>query len=234
MRLVLLRLALLVVAFAALAFLFWLFPWLVTIILWMLAALLALVLLLLPLRIQVRAQYDKDGPLVYGGLGPVWVKAYPRPEEGPKKEKKKKKEKPEKEPEEPVETGGSVEQLKAGLSIVGPIYAQVRRRLMISEITLHYTIATDDAAKTAMRYGTAHAAVTQILSLIRGQFEVKRQDVQINADFSGGGDLVLLRVGLSISVWGAMRIGLFAYRKARKSGLIQKGAKHGQASHQRV
>jgi len=210
--------------------------WVLAVLGGILAFLFGIVLLLLPMRIRVRAQYDKGGPLVYAGVGPVRVKVYPRPEEGPKKEKKekKKKDKPEKEPEEPVETGGPMEQFKAGLSIVGPIYAQVRQRLVFSEITLHYTAATDDAAKTAMRYGGAHAAVTQILFLIRGQFRVKKQDVQIRADFESEQDLIFLRVGLSVSVWGAMRIGLFAYRKARKSGLIQKGAKHGQASHQRV
>jgi len=198
-------------------------------ILGILGGLFLLILLILSLRIRLVAQYDRDGPTVNVRVGPVRMTVYPRPEKGPEDEKKKK---PKKKPEEPPEKGGAVDKLRAGLSIIGPIFGQVKRRLTISEITLHYTVSTDDAAQTALVYGGAHTAVGQILPMIRHHFRVKKQDVRICADFSGEGDRVFLRVKFIISVWGAMRLGIFTLKKLRESGLIAKGERHGQASHQ--
>ena len=193
-----------------------------------LGGLLLLILLVLSLRIRLTAQYDQGGPGVTVRVGPVRMTVYPRPEKAPE-DKKKKKSKPEKEPEDLPKKGGVVDKLRAGLSVIGPIFGQVKRRLTISEITLHYTASADDAAQTAMAYGGANAAVAQILPMIRHHFRVKKQDVQIRADFSGGGDQVFLRVKLTLSVWGAMRLGIFTWKKLRESGLIQKGETHGKA-----
>ena len=197
---------------------------------WILAGILALIVLILVMRIQVAAQYDRAGPQVWAGLGPVRIKVYPRPEQKPEK----KKDKPPKVPKEEAHPkGGALDKLKAGLSIIGPIMEQVKQRLTIAELTLHYTIATDDAAKTALLYGGAHMAVSQILPMVRYHFRVKRQDIQIKATFDSVEDHVFLRAKIAISVWGALRLGLFTLKKLRESGLIQKGAtKHGQASHQ--
>ena len=205
--------------------------------LWVLAGILAFILLILAARIGVMVQYSQDGLFVYALAGPVRVKVYPRPEKGPKK----KKEKPPKAPdEEKPKKGGAAHKLKAGLSIIGPIMAQVKRRLVISELILHYTVATDDAAKTAFLYGGAHVAVSQILPMLRYHFRVKKQDVRIGADFDSGEDLVFVQVKIVISVWGALCLGLYTLIKLKESGLIQKGEtkhgqpahKHGQASHQ--
>jgi len=185
-----------------------------------LAIIAALVVLLLATRISVTVQYDSSGVRVIAGFGLLRMKVYPKE----KKEKrvrreKKKKEKPEKEPHE---KGGTVDKLKAGLSIVGPILEQVKRRLVISELTLHYTVSMPDAAMTALAYGGAHAAASQILPMIRGQLRVKREDVQIHACFAEPADTVFVRVKISISVWGALSLGLFALKKVRESGLLKK------------
>jgi phosphate/sulfate permease len=221
--------ALLVIVFAR-----WVFIGFLWVLLGILATVVALFILSLPLRIRLMAQYDRDGPMVFAGLGPVRMKVYPRPEKRhkkPKKKKEKPKEEPETEPEVPPK-GGTVQQLKAGLSLVEPTWRQIRRRLVISELTLHYTVATEDAAKTALLFGAAHAAVSQILPMIRQNFRVKKQDVQIRADFESGEDLVFVRVRLAISVWGAVCLGIGTLLKVKESGLLSKGAKHGQASHQ--
>ncbi|MCL2562744.1 MAG: DUF2953 domain-containing protein [Oscillospiraceae bacterium] len=204
---------------------------------WILAIILAVIFLILALRIRLVVRYDHAGAAIRVWAGPVRIQVYPRPDKGPE-DRKKQADKPKKEPKEPHEKGGMAEKLKAGLFVIGPIFGQVRRRLVISEITLHYTACTDDAAKTAMVYGGASAAVSQMLPLIRHHFRVKKQDVKIRADFSGGGDTVFVRVKLSVSVWGAVRLGIFTLKKLREAGLIQKGAKHeretrGRAEHTR-
>ncbi|MCL2842392.1 MAG: DUF2953 domain-containing protein [Oscillospiraceae bacterium] len=183
--------------------------------------LLAILLLLAPVRIGAVGQYSKAGLQAWSKVGPVRIRVFPRPpSEKPKKEPK---DKPEEEPEDKdkSEEGGTVEQLKAVLSEIGPILGQVRRRLVFSEIILHYTASAEDAAVTALAYGGAHVAVNHILSMIRHGFQVKRQDVQIHANFNGEGDTVFLRVGLRISVWGAICLGIFVFRRLRKAGVIK-------------
>jgi len=190
---------------------------------------LALVLLM-SMRLALVVGYDGEGFSLLAWAGPLRIRILPRPLKGdrpPKKVKEK--------PEKVKEKGGTMEKLRAGLKIAGPIFSQVKRRLKISELTLHYTAGMEDAAMTALAYGGAHAAVSQILPLIRYHFRVGKQDIQIHSDFSSGENLVFLRVRISISVWGAIRLGIFTLGKLRESGLIQirKGAvKHGQASQQ--
>jgi len=175
--------------------------------------------LLLATRISTTVQYDQSGLRVRAGFGFLRMTVYPRAEKD-KKPRKKKKDKPEE--DKPPEKGGTVDKLKAGLSIIQPILQQVKRRLMISELTLHYTASASDAAMTALAYGGAHAAASQILPMIRQQFRVKRQDVQIRACFAEPDDTVFLRVKVSISVWGALCLGLFVLKKVRESGLLKK------------
>jgi len=183
--------------------------------------LLALLLLLAPVRVGVVGQYSKAGLEAWGKVGPVRARVFPRPRrEKPKKESGHE---PEEEPEHEDETkeGGAVDKLKAVLSEISPILGQVRRRLVFSEITIHYTASAEDAAVTAFAYGGANIAVNNILSMLRHGFKVKRQDVQISANFCGEGDTVFLRAGLRISVWGAICLGIFTFRRLRKTGIIK-------------
>jgi len=196
------------------------------------AIILGILFLILCLRLSLVVRYDAAGFLVQARIGPVRAIVYPLKErseaqkekdKAKKAEKKRKKqERLEREKDEPRETGGSVEKLKAGLSIVGPILRQVRRRLIIRELCLHYTAAMPDAAMTALAYGGAHAAVSALLPMIRHNFTVKKQDIQIHADFERTENLVVLRVQVSISVWGALCLGLFALWKVIQSGLLTK------------
>jgi len=182
------------------------------------AIILAVIILFLATRLSVTAQYDQSGVLVRAGFGFLRIKVY---QSGEKEKKERKKDKPKKE-KPPHEKGGTMRKLRAGLSIIGPILNQVKRRLLIADLTLHYTASMSDAAMTALAYGGAHLAVSQILPIIRQQFRVKREDVQIRACFAETEDIVFLRVKVSISVWGAICLGLFVLGKVRESGLIAK------------
>lgn len=180
-------------------------------------------LLFLMIRVSVMAQYGQEGPLVRAWFGPVGITIYPRPEKKPKEKKKEKKEEKEEEEEpEAAPKGGSVALFRAGLSMVGPIVRQVKRRLVIRELILHYTAAMEDAAMTAFAYGGAHAAVSTILPQIHHHFRVKKQDIQIHADFEGREeDTIFVRLKLSISIGGALLIGLVALWQLKKSGMLR-------------
>jgi len=206
------------VGILVMAALYFLPGWVSLVLLLIPCAVLALLILVLPLRASATAQYDQSGVLVRAGFGFLRIKVY---QSGEKEKKRKKKDKPKKE-KPPKEKGGTMRKLRAGLSIIGPILKQVRRRLLIADLTLHYTASTSDAAMTALAYGGAHMAVSQILPIIRQQWRVKREDVQIRASFDEVEDVVFLRVKVSISVWGALCLGLFVLKKVRESGLIGK------------
>lgn len=182
--------------------------------------LLALLLLLAPVRVGAVGQYSKAGLAAWAKVGPVRVRVWPRPQrEKPKKERERQPEEPE--PEDEITEGGTIDKLKAVLAEVGPILGQVRRRLVFSEITLHYTASAEDAATTALAYGGANMAANNIVSMLRHGFQVKRQDIQIHANFNGDGDTVFLRAGLRISVWGAACLGIVTFRRLRRAGLIK-------------
>ena len=197
----------------------WVVVLILQILLWIVVGIAALILLVLPLRISVAVRYDQKGFLVRAGFGPVRMTVFPQVKD--KEKKPKKRDKPKKE-KAPREMGGTVDMLKRGLSILGPILSRLKRRLVISELRLHYTISTNDAATTALAYGGAHIVVGQILSLLQYHFRVKKQDAQIDAGFDAAEDRALLRVKLSISVWGALCLGLFALKEARRVGLIMR------------
>ena len=205
-----------------------LYPWILTAILWVFAGIFILFLLLLPLRASVMAQYGHTGFLLRAGLGPMKVTLFPGAEKGSKKEKKPKKKK---EPEDTsAEQGGPAERLKAAFSsieaksvfsIIGPILRQVKRRLVIRELTLHYTVALEDAAMTAYVYGAAHAALHNILPRLRYHFRVKQEDIQVHASFQETADLVFVRAQLDITVWSALCLGIFSLVKVLQSGLLK-------------
>ena len=59
----------------------------------------------------------------------------------------------------------------------------VAKRFSFSRFKLDFTVATTDAAKTAIEYGKLCAAVYPVLSLLQAIVRFKPQQVNINADF---------------------------------------------------
>ena len=59
----------------------------------------------------------------------------------------------------------------------------VVKRFNFSRFKLDFTVATTDAAKTAIEYGKLCAAVYPVLSLLQSIVSFKPQQVNINADF---------------------------------------------------
>ena len=193
---------------------------------WLLLGIFLFFFLILMIRISLIAIYDDSGVKASAKVAFVKINLYPRPKKDEKKPKKEKEKKPEE--EQKKEKGGTIQKLKAGLKIIGPIFQQVRRRLVISKLVLHYTAATGDAAKTAFAYGGAHMAVNQILPMLHGTFKVKKQDIQIKGDFDRTEDHIYLEARIRITVWSAMCLGLFTLKKLKEVGIITKkeGAEH--------
>lgn len=196
---------------------------------WVLLCLAVVFALILATRITFAVIYDKPGVHAFVKVGFLRFTVYPKAEKG----KEKKKPKKEKQKTEEKAKGGTVSKLKGGLKVIGPILQQVKRRLVIAKLTLHYTAATNDAAKTAFAYAGAHMAVNQIMPMLHGNFKVKQQDVQIKGDFTQAEDSVYLDARIRISVWAALTLGLFVYKQLKKVGIITTKEKKEGTTHER-
>ena len=164
---------------------------------WILLGLLGLMLLVLLTPVSVRAKYA-DSLEVWLGLGPVKLRAFPlkkrqNRKKQPKKEKKTKekkaKQKPEtekaaKKPALKIETP-TLDQLPDYLRLGADALGSMRR-ILVREFRLSLTLGGDDAAKTALNYGRVAALFSLLGPLLDRAVRVRRKDVSVETDFSGG------------------------------------------------
>lgn len=175
---------------------------------------------ILPVGASVR--YDESGPLVKLLLGPLKLLLYPRPkkekkteqkEENPKKEKKPK---PDKQKEAPIpdgppegapskklekpKKGGSLLDFLPLVDVVLDMLSSLVGRLRVNDLQLHLILAGDDPADLAINYGRAQAAGATLLAQLNRFLVIKKQDVQIQCDFTSDNTTVLAQVDLTITV----------------------------------
>ncbi len=170
------------------------------IILFLLAA-----LLLLPLGID--AEYHAGQTRVKGKLGPVSlpVFTYPRDADAPPRKKKKKEKRPKPgkpgaETAEEAEEKPDWERWKALLDMGLRALGRFRRKLTVEFFQLHMLISEPDPCRTALAYGAASAAVGTVLPALEQAVHFRDKDVQLRADFGGGGTLLHIRLVLTLRV----------------------------------
>ncbi|MCL2222278.1 MAG: DUF2953 domain-containing protein [Oscillospiraceae bacterium] len=93
-----------------------------------------------------------------------------------------------------------------------------RRRLLIKELTLYYSSAGEDAAKTAMVYGAGNAAFGFLLPVLDRNFRLKKRDLRVFADFESTEPRIYAKVRFSLAVWEAFYI-VFAFLPILKTVL---------------
>lgn len=105
-----------------------------------------------------------------------------------KKEKnKKKKSEKEKEKSENKKEKNSTD-FKEVLNIIKSLSEDLFKfasKIYISDFDLFISVASDDAAETAVNYGRYNAAVHTVLSAVKNIFEIKKQKIFIVPDFKG-------------------------------------------------
>lgn len=191
-------------------------------------AFLGLLLLLLLTRARFGFAYE-DRVSLWVGFG--FFKLTLLPASDRKKSLKAKKEKPEKQEKEKKKKTAPAAERKFtlqeilqyalfGLDAMG----KTTRCLVFDELTVHAIIGTDDAAKTAISYGATSAALSAFYPVLANRTKIRRQDLRVDADFSGNADL-LVRVRISAMALLLMIAGLrilFAYLRLRKQHTRQK------------
>lgn len=165
---------------------------------WILLGLLSILLLVLVTPVSVRAKYA-DSLEVWLGLGLVKLRAFPlkkrqNRKKQPKKEKKTKEKKAKQKPKtekKPKRSPLALEkptlaQLPAYLRLGADALGSMRRRILVREFRLSLTLGGDDAAKTALNYGRVAAFFSILGPLLDRAVRVRRKDVSVETDFSGG------------------------------------------------
>ncbi len=153
------------------------------------------------LPIGVRVRYDEQGAMVQVLLGPVHLQIFP------KKQTKKRKLRPKKnaEPKAKVQTIKKpklqgLADLRPFLQLLFALLGEVKRKLVLRELTLHLTVGGEDPAQTAIRYGQAWAIIGSVLPLLEHHFTVQNRDVQVLHDFQTPEITVLLCFALRFRI----------------------------------
>jgi len=175
---------------------------------WVLLGLMALFALVLCLRVGVRVRLDKGAFTAWVMAGPKPVQIYPAKQkkadtEPDKPKEKKKAPSGEKKPGSRLTVDILCQYAKLALSALGALV----RGLRVDLLRLYAVIHCEDAAETAIRYGSACAAVTGVLPVLDNVLEIKKKDIQIDAGFQEEGSL-LLEVQITAAIGRLLAIGL--------------------------
>lgn len=211
-----------------------------------LVGILVVLFLLSRIRVGGEVEYGETGLLVQARVGLLKFQVLPMKK---KKEKKKTKEKPPrkkkekktsagekqtgKEPESAPQKkkGGPLELVKRYLPLVCEAAGELKRKIRIDKLYLDLTVASGDAAGTAMAYGYANMALGMLWPMIEQNFEVRDPRLHAGVDFTARNAEVYLdaafsaRLGQMVSFglrfgWKFLRI----YMKTRSHAKSQKEA----------
>jgi len=197
-------------------------------------------------RFGVIVEYSEDGFRVWIRFGFIKRLVFG---EGVKKKPDKKKPKIPKEKKKILEIKpGNISVFIDMFKAVINALKRLKRRLLIKQLTLYYTSAGEDPAKTALMYGTANAVFGVVIQGLKNNFRVKHIDLKTWFDFLDTRQRIYAKFVISISVWEILYV-LFALFpiitsifKAQPDNKVQQsntnirkdGQKNGKSSDQRV
>lgn len=90
-----------------------------------------------------------------------------------------------------------------------PPVKRLFKKIRVRDLYIDYVVGTDDAAKTAIKYGSICAVIYPVIEWLTTYFSVQAREVKINADFSRETDdifaycVIKLRLGTALfcAIW---------------------------------
>lgn len=147
-------------------------------------------------------------------LGPFRMTLVPAKE---KKRKKKTAKKAESEsttqsPKPKLAFSGGVSEIMELLEFALNVLGDLRRKLRVEQLTLHVRFgAGDDAAKTAIAYGRAWAAIGALLPCLERLFVIGKRDLGAELDYACGEKMTVdARLVITITIGRALALALRA------------------------
>ena len=178
-----------------------------------LAIIIAIILLI---RIRVHVYYNAYG--FKAMLKILFFKIELPPEKKTDTEKKS----------EPKTKGGSLSELTdvitVGLEMLGRALSSIRIDLLNAEVI----IASDDAFKTAMMYGSAAAGCGIMIPILENNFKIRKKEIIVNADFEEKETTISFTAKVSVAIWQILRLAIaftlqFIKLKNKKKGMETNG-----------
>lgn len=211
---------------------------------WILLSLLGLVLLLLALlcslKLSLQAGYCET-LLLKVGIGPVklnlsdsmqmskeeaeeFTAKKKKKAAKPKEKPKKKKEKPPKYTEKPPLTAV----VTAFKDLAVGILTRFAKHIKLEELRLRVLAASDDAAKTALEYGSfcAAAGMVQTAAEALPRTNPKKVNIAVECDFLADTPEIDAEIRVSIRVWRLVWMALFAAKPLIEALELLKAYKH--------
>jgi len=165
-----------------------------------LAIVLSVLILIALLRFGVIVEYSEVGLKLWAKI--AFLKFRLLDEDKYRKPKKKKKKKDKEKKINIAELKpGSLNEFMEILRTVGNVFNRFRRRLLIKQLILYYTSASENAANTAMQFGAASAVFETIVPAIKRNFRVRRLDLRAAADFTSTTQKIYAKINVSLAVW---------------------------------
>lgn len=193
---------------------------------WIVGILLLLLALIGCIKLSLRAGYCGT-PLLIVGIGPWKLNLtelltaekgakQKKAKKTPSASKKEKTKKAKKEPKPPklTEKPSLTEIVTAFKNLAVGILTRFARHIRLDELRMRVLVASDDAAKTAMEYGTVCAAAGALRSVAEGMHRVdlRRVCVEVECDFLAETPEVDAELCTSIRIWRLALIAIFASR----------------------
>ena len=176
--------------------------------------LLAIIILLLLLRAELHIVYENELSVYVRVL---WFKyfIYPEQSEGFNEKKYDKKQKKKKKSglttlksSESIKNKPSlIDKLNIIKEVLSVVFKAFKKHLHVKVAKLNVTVATDDAAKTAILYGAVSGIVASIVELLDSFTKLsplKNRSVSVESDFVSDKSRADINITLSISVFGAL------------------------------
>ena len=166
---------------------------------WLIA--LGVLILLAIMPIGVSAVYNTDGAQVRVGIGPVRWTVYPtkKKRSSTKKEKEKTVQSGKKtKGKEPLEKGGSWTDFMPLIKTLLAFLGQLRRKVCVKYLRMNLILADADPCDLAIHYGSAWAALGNLMPHLENLFRIKKRDVQVQCDFTAQSTVIYARADISI------------------------------------
>lgn len=192
--------------------------------------LLALLLCISLIRVGGVVEYSAEGLTIAARAGIVKITLYPRPVKQKKQtfQKKKAIEKAKKAAQDQApKLGGALKFLLKLIPVACELAGRFRRKLRVDRLNIDFTAAGGlDAARGAIQFGQASAAMGAMTALLENSFQIKERRFRSSVDFTHTEPVVYLYAALSLTIGQCVRLGVWAgirvlkvylaYRKEQK------------------
>lgn len=177
------------------------------------------------IRIGARLEYGDGGFFLWLKLGAMHIQLVPQKKSRAKKEKKPKRAKESKKTEEPQpqKRGGSLAAMQQLLPVALDALGYLRRKLRADVLRMRLTVAADDPADAAVRYGGASALLGALWRPLTEALHVVDGQAQIDVDFQAVEPVIYLLAQLTLTVGQALTLAVVYGLKALAALLRARG-----------